>query len=119
MQRKEQPVSDRAEALQLAREWAAEQPSAPYYERPAVKVARALIAAEDELETATRLAKEESSLADSMIREANRLRAECEQMRKYVAHHDEEYLTMKAVLRAEHEECQRLRAALAAHEAKP
>lgn len=38
--------------------------------------------------------------------------AELERMRTHVAHNDEEYKTMKDVLRAEHEECQRLRAEL-------
>lgn len=38
------------------------------------------------------------------------LHAEVERLTKYVAHNDEEYATMKDVLRAEHQECQRLRA---------
>ena len=38
--------------------------------------------------------------------------AECERMTKHVAHNDEEYLVMEDVLRAEHEECKRLRVEL-------
>lgn len=38
--------------------------------------------------------------------------AEVQRLRKHVAHNDEEYATMKDVLRAEHEACKQLRSAL-------
>lgn len=44
--------------------------------------------------------------------ECEAVKAENERMRKHVEINDEEYKTMKDVLRAEHQECQRLRAVL-------
>ncbi len=48
--------------------------------------------------------------ADFLTAERDALRAEVDQMKRHVAHNDEEYITMKDALRAEHQECQRLRA---------
>lgn len=45
----------------------------------------------------------------SLLAEREQLRGEVARMEKHVAHNDEEYRTMKDVLRAEHEECKRLR----------
>jgi hypothetical protein len=44
-----------------------------------------------------------------VIRERDAALAELASLKKYIATHDEEYLTMKDVLRAEHAECQRMR----------
>jgi hypothetical protein len=60
-------------------------------------------------------------LACSLTAERDSALAELASLKKYIATHDEEYLTMKDVLRAEHAECQRMRpvfeAALEWHDA--
>lgn len=50
-----------------------------------------------------------SGQVDELQHERDAALAEVERMRKYVEHNDEEYRTMKEVLRAEHEACQRMR----------
>jgi chromosome segregation ATPase len=47
--------------------------------------------------------------ADGYRQQRDSALAELTSLQKYVATHDEEYLTMKDVLRAEHAECQRMR----------
>lgn len=46
---------------------------------------------------------------ECVICERDQLRAELDRLNKYIATHDEEYLAMKDVLRAEHEACVRMR----------
>lgn len=50
------------------------------------------------------------SMLGRLAAERDALRAECERMRKAYENANEEYRTLQAVLKAEHEECQRLRA---------
>lgn len=69
----------------------------------------AFFLATDAVQEVERLRAERSSL----LAEREQLRGEVARMERHVAHNDEEYRTMKDVLRAEHEECKRLRALLA------
>lgn len=69
----------------------------------------------DRLEAACDAKFEERRDEELLARtEIDQLRAELATLRRYVAHNDEEYVTMHSVLRAEHKACQQLRAELAA-----